>query len=122
MVSLHDVRAYRDRDAEHSWVKPVIAGMPIIRAETLVLALGVFAGGRHSELDLCYDNRMNLSIHGSPRNIGPETGLGSGTHDTGFFISNFDVLVPTTTPIGTTTETETETDGAEGTEGAATTH
>ena len=28
-------------------------------------------------------------------NIGPETGLGSGTHDTEFFISDFDVLVPT---------------------------
>ena len=26
-------------------------------------------------------------------NIGPETGLGSGTHDTEFFISDFDVLV-----------------------------
>lgn len=27
-------------------------------------------------------------------NIGPETGLGTGTHDTEFFISDFDVLVP----------------------------
>jgi hypothetical protein len=27
-------------------------------------------------------------------NIGPETGLGSGTHDTEFFVSDFDVLVP----------------------------
>ena len=29
-------------------------------------------------------------------NIGPETGLGTGTHDTEFFISDFDILVPTT--------------------------
>ena len=27
-------------------------------------------------------------------NIGPETGLGTGTHDTEFFVSDFDVLVP----------------------------
>jgi hypothetical protein len=27
-------------------------------------------------------------------NIGPETGLGSGGHDTEFLVSDFDVLVP----------------------------
>ena len=31
-------------------------------------------------------------------NIGPETGLGTGTHDTEFFISDFDVLVPDEQP------------------------
>lgn len=29
-------------------------------------------------------------------NIGPETGLGGGTHDTEFYISDFDILVPAT--------------------------
>ena len=29
-------------------------------------------------------------------NIGPETGLGGGTHDTEFYISDFDILVPDT--------------------------
>ena len=27
-------------------------------------------------------------------NIGPETGLGGGTHDTEFYVSDFDILVP----------------------------
>ncbi len=29
-------------------------------------------------------------------NIGPETGLGGGTHDTEFYVSDFDILVPDT--------------------------
>ena len=36
----------------------------------------------------------NQSIEIITLNIGPETGLGTGTHDTEFFISDFDVLVP----------------------------
>lgn len=29
-------------------------------------------------------------------NIGPETGLGTGTHDTEFVVSDFDILMPNT--------------------------